>query len=79
MKTFGLQDDYAQLDFNEISVADLEIISGGSGSGGGLTVFEAGLGLMGIGLCAATTGVGAAAIVVGGAMVGGSVLYSWLG
>lgn len=51
MNTFGLDRNYSQLNFEEISVEELTIVSGGSG-GGGYSGFsdaeKAGVGLGGL-------------------------------
>ena len=38
MNTFGLDKNYRQIDFEEVTVEDLEFISGGSGGGGAIDV-----------------------------------------
>ena len=77
MKSFGMQDSYTQINFDEVSLDDLEIISGGSG--GGLTIMEGGMWLVGVGLCGAGTGVGVFAVGLGAVMIGGAALYGYYG
>lgn len=42
MKTFGLDQKYKKVDFEEVSVEDLELISGGSGAAGSIAMGLAG-------------------------------------
>ncbi len=81
MSTFGLDRNYEQFNFEEVSVEELQLISGGSGSAfGGLSLKEGGLALVGIGVAAVlapavTIGIGAFAISAGVTMLVGSAAY----
>jgi len=79
MNTFGLDKNYEQINFEEVTVEELQVISGGSG-GGGLSLKEGGLALIGIGVGAilapaVTVGIGAFAISAGVTMLLGSAAY----
>jgi bacteriocin-like protein len=61
MKSFGLDKNYEQINFEEVTVEELQAISGGSG---GLTLMEGGLIIVGL-AGAPTVGVGLAAFAIG--------------
>lgn len=90
MSTFGLDKNYQQFNFEEISVDELQIISGGSG-GGGLDMDAyyraAGAGIAGAlsGAAAgalrgaaigAFTGPGIIGMVIGGAVMGAAIGFT---
>ncbi|MBE8716319.1 hypothetical protein [Cellvibrio polysaccharolyticus] len=72
MNTFGLDKNYTQFNFEEISVDELQIISGGSGSGTD-GAYWAMLGMSAVFVVGAAT---VAAGPVAWAMVGASYLLS---
>lgn len=71
MNNFGLDKSYEQFDFEEITVEDLEVISGGTGGGRSLSPVEGSIALTGIAIGAAAAGMTVAAPV---AAVGAAVL-----
>lgn len=47
MKSFGLDKNYEQINFDEVTVEELQIISGGTGGGGGSYAYAARAGIAG--------------------------------
>lgn len=73
MNTFGIQNSYQQFNFQEISVDDLEIISGGSGVS--LSFDQGALALMSLGIAAAATGLGVGVGVLAWS-IGATMIYA---
>ena len=64
MSTFALDRNYQQFNFEEISVEELQVISGGSGSAFGSDLFLGGGAIVGLG-CIPGINVGLAAFALG--------------
>lgn len=78
--TFGLDKKYEQINFEEVSVEELDVISGGYGGWNGLSLGEGSLAMIGIGIGAVAVAPAAAAFALGaGITMLGGALYGAFG
>jgi hypothetical protein len=85
MNSFGIDKNYEQFNFEEITVEELQMISGGSGGGGGSSWYGGSwdrgdrMGAAGLGIGSIALGVAIASTPVGLIGVMGAAMFSYWG